>query len=89
MSHPLVRLELMKRSLRCFVCGWFGLIPVLGLPLSICAVVLFARVRAEGVSTPADRYLNWGLALGLLGLAGFLVLGLGLSLLAIRAFVQG
>jgi len=89
MSDPLVRLELMKRSLRCFVCGWLGLIPALGLPLSIYAVVLFARAKAEGVSTPADRYLNWGLALGLLGLAGFLVLSLGIGLLAIRASVEG
>jgi hypothetical protein len=64
------RIELITHSLRCFVLGLLGLVPLLGIPASAMALVQYAHVlRRKGPDwNPAERYLTWGLFFGLLGL---------------------
>ena len=61
---------MIRHSIRCFVLGLRGLVPLLGIPASAMALVQYAHVvRRKGTSwNPAERYLAWGLFLGLLGL---------------------
>jgi hypothetical protein len=63
------KIQAINRSLRCFVFGLLALIPVLGLPMGAVAwmhAVVVAR-KFKGQWNPAQRYLLWGRALGLLG----------------------
>ena len=64
------RIELIARSLRCFVFSLVGLVPLLGIPASAVALVQYWQVmrRRDAGWNPAERYLNWGLFLGLFGL---------------------
>jgi hypothetical protein len=74
----MTRIELMERSLRCFVWGLFSLLPVLGIPMSIMAVWQYGRVkRGQGeMWNPAERYLFCGTVCARLGLAiDVLILG--------------
>lgn len=65
------RAELIRRSLRVFVLGIIGALPVLGLIFGLSAMVTAVSVRVShrGVWNPAERYLRAG---GVLGLIGFL-----------------
>ena len=68
------RIELIKKSIRCFVLGLLSLLPILGLPMSVRALVIGHSVtRRQGWEwNPAQRYLLWGRALAWLG--GFISL---------------
>lgn len=68
------RIEIINRSLRCFVFGLLGLVPVLGIPASAVSFVQYWQVarRLDGNWNPAETYLAWGLALAIAGL-GFSV----------------
>jgi len=63
------KIQAINRSLRCFVFGLLALIPVLGLPMSAIAWMhgYVVNRRCRGQWNPAQRYLLWGRALGLLG----------------------
>jgi hypothetical protein len=67
---PVSRVEVIERSLRCFVLGLLALVPVLGVPLAVEALFEFWRVRREGGPdwNPASRYLVAGERLAILGL---------------------
>jgi hypothetical protein len=41
-----VKIRMLQNSLRCFVCGLLGLLPVIGLPFAFAALVLSGQVRA-------------------------------------------
>lgn len=58
-----------ERSLHCFVLGGLGLLPVIGLPLALFALMAFRRVCVEnqGRWNPARAYLIWGFVLGSIG----------------------
>jgi len=80
--------ETLERSLRCFACGLLGLVPVLGLPAAVLALVQFHKVTVGkgGQWNAAQPYLLWGFILGGLGLLVSLgVVGLVLAAL-LRAF---
>jgi hypothetical protein len=69
-------IQIIERSLRCFVLGLIGLVPVLGVPFGVAALVVFREV-ARGSGTrwnPAQTYLTWGLATALAGLLLTLIL---------------
>jgi hypothetical protein len=91
MREPQARIDMMRRSLRCLVSGGIGLIPVLGLPWSILALLQFSRVRLRygEESNPARLHLAWGLTLGLLGLVLSSLVCLGLGLAWARALGRG
>ncbi len=56
-------------SLRCFVLGLLGLLPVIGFPMALFALMTFRRVCVEnqGCWNPARGYLLWGFAFGSAG----------------------
>ncbi len=64
------QVRVIERSLRCFTCSWFALIPVLGLGPAFIALFHFRKAvsEASGQWNPAKRYLYWGFVLAGLGL---------------------
>jgi hypothetical protein len=40
------KIRMLQNSLRCFVCGLLGLLPVIGLPFAFAALALSGQVRA-------------------------------------------
>lgn len=65
------RIELIRRSFRCFTFGLLGLIPLLGLTVAGLALGEFIRTnrRAAGQWNPARAQLHWGLAFACISLA--------------------
>ena len=63
------RIAAVKSSLRCFVYGLLGLVPVIGLPFAVAATLRGRQVPgAEGPDwNPADRYLGAARRLGPVG----------------------
>jgi hypothetical protein len=66
---PMRRIWMMEGSLQCFACSWFGLVPILGLPLALATIVWAGCVQLKHRRewNPAGAYLNWALALGFAG----------------------
>jgi hypothetical protein len=56
------KIRMLKNSLRCFVCGLLGLLPVIGLPFAIAALWISGRVRAREKLfwNAAQSYRIWG-----------------------------
>jgi hypothetical protein len=40
------KIRMLENSMRCFVCGLLGLLPVIGFPFALAALVLSGQVRA-------------------------------------------
>jgi hypothetical protein len=59
---PLTKIEMIERSMRCFVLGLFGLLPVIGIPMALMALRESSRVKfGQGAMwNPANRYRVWG-----------------------------
>ena len=66
MNNPTLRIRLIERSMRCYVFGVVGLIPLIGLGPSLLAIWLYASVWSESKEdwNPAKRYLTLGFCLG-------------------------
>lgn len=66
----MMKSRMIELSLRCFVLGMVGLVPLLGLPAAIAALVASGRVRAgsQGAWNAARPYLLFGHAMAFLGL---------------------
>jgi uncharacterized membrane protein len=64
------RITAIRKSLTAFVCGLFGLVPVLGFVPAVCALVWWRQVRKRYREpwNPAASYLTWGAVLGAVGL---------------------
>jgi hypothetical protein len=83
------RIEITERSLRCFGFGLASLIPFLGIPMAVLAILQYRTVvlgrRQEW--NPADRYLMAGF---LLAGTGLLVSSLifGLTMLAVLEYIS-
>jgi hypothetical protein len=73
--QPITKIEMIERSLRCFVCGLLGLLPVIGIPIAVHALVQHMRVkRGQGAMwNPAYRYCFWGALCAEMGLALFVL----------------
>jgi hypothetical protein len=64
------RIAAVKSSLRCFVYSLVGLVPLIGIPFAVAAIVRSRQVQ-EAVSldwNPADRYLRAARRIGPLGI---------------------
>jgi hypothetical protein len=63
-TAPLVKIEIIKHSTECFVLGLLSLLPVIGFPLILLAVLQARQVKriAGGQWNPAHRLLSRGLA---------------------------
>ena len=67
--NPMPRILVIQLSLRAFVCGLVGVLPVIGLPPALYALSCWARIRLRYRDewNPASGYLSWGAALAVLG----------------------
>ncbi len=65
----ILKIKMLKGSMRCFLYGLLGLVPVLGLPFAFAALVLSGRVRvAENQFWNAAKpYSIWGMVCGSVG----------------------
>ena len=63
------RIAAVKSSLRCFVYSLIGLVPLIGIPFAVAAIVRSRQVQEGGSLdwNPADRYLSAARRLGPLG----------------------
>lgn len=79
MSQPGEKIHLIESSLRCFIFGLVGLVPVLGLPFVLFAFAAFLKVIAANsrMWNPARYYLFAGLGLASAGA----LISLGISVL--------
>lgn len=68
---PMDKIELIQRSLRAFCFGLPGVVPFLGTPFAIVALVQNSRIKRRGgmLWNPAQRYLFWGSVCARIGLA--------------------
>ena len=75
MPTPADKVRAIQQSLRCFIFGCLSLIPLLGLPFAVLAILrhLKAWTQREGEWNPAKAYLVWGFGLAWLG--GLISLG--------------
>jgi hypothetical protein len=69
-TDALERIEMIRLSLASFTNGLIGLVPVVGFPQAVLAVVRSRRVRVRFRErwNPAERYRRWGFRLGVVGL---------------------
>lgn len=77
---PLDKIELIQLSMRVFYFGVPGIVPGLGIPFAIVAVVISNQIKRRSGNqwNPAHRYLYWGTLCTRLGII--------LTLLAITFF---
>lgn len=47
MNNAAAKIKMMKGSIRCFVDGLLGLIPIIGLPFALAALWISGRVRRQ------------------------------------------
>jgi hypothetical protein len=79
----MTKIEMIECSLRCFVYGLLGLVPILGIPMAVRSAALYRRVkRGRGeMWNPAHRYLFWGGVCARMGVALFLLIPLALAII--------
>ncbi len=84
-DEAFARAAVIRASLEVWVCGIFGVLPVLGLVPGLYAIVRWLRVRAAHRDqwNPAAAYLNGGAALALIGLlcSGVVMAAIGVALI--------
>jgi len=74
-------------SLRAFVCGLIGVLPIIGLAPGLYAVFCSIRInrRYSGEWNPASGYLSWGTALAVLGL-GITAVGIPAAIMSLELY---
>lgn len=78
-SPAVAKLKMMKASIRCLVFGLLGLLPVIGLPFALVALLMAGRVRyaEKQFWNPASSYRRIGFICAMVGTfiwAGFLII---------------
>jgi hypothetical protein len=84
-ADPDAKILMLKNSLRCHVCGLLGLLPVIGLPFAIAALMIFSgKVRAgqKKYWNAARPYWFWGIVCAA---SGTIFWGFILTLIIYRA----
>lgn len=84
------RVDVITKSLRCFVLGLIGFVPLLGIPAGVLAITTFRQVtlrKGEGWN-PARRYLLWGFCLGAGGLLFSLIVTMLFAIALTRAIMH-
>ena len=77
------RIIVIRLSLRAFVCGLVGFLPIIGVVPGLYALLCWGRIRMRYPKewNPASDYLSWGAYLAVLGV-GISALGLSAALIA-------
>ena len=75
-SDGAAKIRMIQRSIRCFGCGLAGLIPLVGLPFAVLAMVYYAQagLLQRRLWNPARPYQRCGLILSALGILGSLAI---------------
>jgi len=68
-DSPSAKIQMLKSSMRCFVFGLLGLLPVIGFPFAIAALWISGQVRAaeRQLWNAARPYRLWGVACAAVG----------------------
>jgi hypothetical protein len=63
------KIKMLENSLQCFVCGLLGLLPAIGLPFALAALVISGKVRARQKKNwnAARPYWMWGVVCAVTG----------------------
>lgn len=83
------KIELIQRSLRAFFFGVPGIVPFLGIPFALVAILQHSRIRRRRgpLWNPAGRYLLWGVICAHIGVALTVILSaLGIAVLLLKLF---
>jgi hypothetical protein len=66
---PIAKIRMLKSSMLCFVFGLIGLLPAIGLPFAIAALVIAGkvRVRERQFWNAAKPYRIWGVVVATVG----------------------
>jgi hypothetical protein len=76
-DSPGAKIRMLKGSLRCFVFGLLGLLPLIGLPFALAALWMGGRIRLQEkhLWNAARPYRIWGVVCAALGtiVGGFLL----------------
>ena len=76
-DSPSAKIRMLKSSLRCFVFGLLGLLPLIGLPFALAALWMGGRIRLQEkhLWNAARPYRIWGVVCAALGTVfwGFLL----------------
>lgn len=82
------KIRMLENSLRCFVYGLLGLLPVIGFPFALAALVLSGQVRAgqKKYWNAARPYWIWGV---ISAMAGTIFWGFVFSLILYHAARHG
>ncbi len=75
--EPIDKVQVIRRSARCFVCGLVGILPGIGVPFAVVALgdFLYVSQNKGTITNPAERYLRQGAFGAVLGLLLTLFLG--------------
>ena len=68
-SDAIAKIKMIKGSMRCFVFGLLGLVPILGLPFALAALWISGAVRATEKQfwNAAKPYRVWGVVCAAIG----------------------
>jgi len=79
------RIIVIRLSLRAFVCGLIGFLPVIGVVPGLYALICWSRIRMRYPKewNPASDYLSWGAYLAVLGI-GISALGICAAIISYR-----
>ena len=82
-----LRAIVIQLSLRAFVCGLIGVLPIIGLVPGLYVLYCWVRIsrRYAGEWNPASGYLSWGVALAVLGL-GITAVGIPTAILSLELY---
>ena len=66
---PSNEVKVIERSLQCLVCGWWSLVPLLGIPMLVLAFrhYQFVRITAGPDWNPGEKQLKAGIILAGIG----------------------
>ena len=69
-TNAAAKIEMMNNSMRCFVFGLLGLLPIIGLPFALAALWYSGRIRSseQKLWNPAKPYRVAGIGSAALGL---------------------
>ena len=82
--------EMLQRSMRCFVLGWWSLVPLAGVALGILALIDFYAVtlRKGNKWNAARTRLTTGALLAGLGLLLSFILGTCFAIIALKSLIE-
>ena len=85
-----VKIQMLQGSLRCFLFGLLGLLPVIGLPFALAALWVSGRVRAKEKQfwNAARPYRLWGIACATFGAVIWSIVGALLIFRAVDKYIS-